>query len=73
LEQASSPLSLIHIPANKYSMSFLERERERERQRQKEWERDQTETMKIAQSSRPQSVAISEDEYGYADDILDLY
>jgi len=44
-------------------MSFLEREREKERQRQREWERDQMETQKLTQA----------EEYGYADDILDMY
>lgn len=57
-------------------MSFLERERERERQRQKEWERDQMESQRIAQRQSGVVAGTSEaadDEYGYADDILDLY
>lgn len=56
-------------------MSFLERERERERQRQKEWERDQMESQRIAkrQSGVSGASEAADDEYGYADDILDLY
>ena len=57
-------------------MSFLERERERERQRQKEWERDQQATLKLAESGaghEDQGPAWNEAQYGYADDILDLY
>jgi hypothetical protein len=65
---------LLNTPVN--SMSFLERERERERQRQKEWERNQQATQKLAESGtghEDEGPAWNEAQYGYADDILDLY
>lgn len=58
------------------SMSLLERERERERERQREWEANQKEM----EDRRNRGDAADDDgpawdinQYGYADDILDLY
>ena len=55
------------------SMSLLERERERERQRQKEWEANQREVEQRVPTATTEDVAWDVNQYGYADDILDLY
>lgn len=60
------------------SMSLLERERERERERQKEWEANQREMEEIRQRGDgnyggDDGDAWDINQYGYADDILDLY
>ena len=55
------------------SMSLLERERERERQRQKEWEANQREVEQHVPTATTEDVAWDVNQYGYADDILDLY
>lgn len=58
------------------SMSLLERERERERERQREWEANQRE-MEERRGDAPGDTydehAWDINQYGYADDILDLY
>ncbi|KAA8893666.1 hypothetical protein FN846DRAFT_501965 [Sphaerosporella brunnea] len=70
-----SPTASEEVRADWNRLSFLEREREKERQRQKEWERDQMESQRLAAttSSTAAAAAASEDPYGYADDILDMY
>lgn len=60
------------------SMSLLERERERERERQREWESNQREMEEIRARGDGNYGGEGEDswdinQYGYADDILDLY
>jgi transgelin len=57
-------------------MSLLERERERERERQREWELNQRELEERRASGdapEDQGPAWDVNQYGYADDILDLY
>lgn len=60
-----------------HSMSLLERERERERERQREWEANQREMEEIRQRGDGNYGGDDDswdvNQYGYADDILDLY
>ncbi|KAL7270919.1 calponin [Rhizina undulata] len=61
------------------SMSLLERERERERERQREWEMHQREQAEHRGSQQLEGELADDgsawdvNQYGYADDILDLY
>lgn len=55
-------------------MSLLERERERERERQREWEMNQRELESMqVDPANGEDPAWDVNQYGYADDILDLY
>lgn len=60
-----------------HSMSLLERERERERERQREWEANRREMEEIRQRGDGNYGGDDDswdvNQYGYADDILDLY
>ncbi|PWW75740.1 hypothetical protein C7212DRAFT_344434 [Tuber magnatum] len=68
-----SPQSSESLLTYENSMSLLERERERERQRQKEWEANQREVEQRVPTTTTGDVAWDVNQYGYADDILDLY